>query len=234
MVALIPQHAERIKPPRTLAVPYQLGRPLGVPDDAQFQHKVLSAALSMLLKTEGPIIEYYNEPAPIREESLEGWACPINFASSLSDGDNNNSIGERVNKEVSLLQPWYDKGRKDRGYSSVGLSGVSVSDAVTFLAGFLESSNNEKSTGVSPIRGFSVADSIKHCAEDLKSFYNEAATSQPGEATAQEIENWYWGESEAGKMIREIRKSGMVSDDKMVKIVASFVLVPHSQIYRDT
>ena len=36
VIALIPQHAERIKPPRTLAVPFILGRPFGSPGDADF------------------------------------------------------------------------------------------------------------------------------------------------------------------------------------------------------
>ncbi len=41
-IALIRKHTEEIKPPRALAVSFELGRPLGAPNDPQFQIKVLN------------------------------------------------------------------------------------------------------------------------------------------------------------------------------------------------
>jgi hypothetical protein len=40
--------AERVRPPRGLLVPFPLGYPLGRPNDAELQHEVIEAALSVL------------------------------------------------------------------------------------------------------------------------------------------------------------------------------------------
>ena len=46
-ISLIREHTEIIKPPRALWVPFMLGRPLGVPDDGEFQKRVLRSALAL-------------------------------------------------------------------------------------------------------------------------------------------------------------------------------------------
>ena len=40
-ISLVRLHTEKIKPPRALWVPYELGRPLGQPNDPEFQKRVL-------------------------------------------------------------------------------------------------------------------------------------------------------------------------------------------------
>jgi len=55
-ISLIRLHSEKMRPPRALWVPYELGRPMGVPNDAAFQTRVLRAALSLLARTDGPLI----------------------------------------------------------------------------------------------------------------------------------------------------------------------------------
>ncbi len=47
-ISLIRIHTERTRPPRALWVPFELGRPLGVPNDKPFQTRVLTAALGLL------------------------------------------------------------------------------------------------------------------------------------------------------------------------------------------
>ena len=44
-IVLIREHAERVKPPRALFVPFPFGFAFGNPDDPPFQHRVLAAAL---------------------------------------------------------------------------------------------------------------------------------------------------------------------------------------------
>ncbi len=85
----------------------------------------------------------------------------------------------------------------------------------------------------SPSKDLGLGECLKFAAEDLKAFYNEAATSQPGEATSMEIENWYWGDSRAGKLVREVRLSCAVHADNMVKGIGFGALVPVTQVYRD-
>ena len=47
-IALIKEHAEKVKPPRALFVPFPYGYPLGKPNDAEFQHRVIESVLELL------------------------------------------------------------------------------------------------------------------------------------------------------------------------------------------
>ena len=47
-IQLLRRVAEKVRPPRALAVPFRHGYPLGIPDDAGHQLAVISAALRML------------------------------------------------------------------------------------------------------------------------------------------------------------------------------------------
>ena len=53
-----------MQPPRALWVSFPLGRPLGKPRDSAFQHRVIKAALDLLNRSKGPILEDYPEDAP--------------------------------------------------------------------------------------------------------------------------------------------------------------------------
>lgn len=76
-IAPIREHAVKIGPPRALFVPFELGRPLGVPGDAAFQHRVLRAALALFDATAGPVLADYPEDAPVLTASDAAWVCPI-------------------------------------------------------------------------------------------------------------------------------------------------------------
>ena len=60
-ISLVREHTETIRPPRALWVTFELGRPLGIPDDAPFQRRVVKAALDLLARTDGPLIADYPE-----------------------------------------------------------------------------------------------------------------------------------------------------------------------------
>lgn len=47
-ISLLRAVAERVRPPRTLSVPFRHGYPLGRPHDTTVQHAVLEAALRLL------------------------------------------------------------------------------------------------------------------------------------------------------------------------------------------
>jgi hypothetical protein len=160
---------------------------------------------------------------------MEGWSCPVTFSKKGDD----ESLEQQLLNEIGLLQPWYDKGKKERGYTSFGVSEMSLEGIVSFLASFLEEELEDKPASNEASVKYSISDALKYAAEDLKAFHNESATSQPGQVTAAEVENWYWGETAAGRLVREIKKTCTDHADPMVKIVAAFTLVPHTQAFRD-
>ncbi|MFT7653771.1 MAG: hypothetical protein ACI9UU_002883 [Candidatus Azotimanducaceae bacterium] len=196
---------------------------MGVPGDAEFQHRVLSAALQLLPSTESRLFVEHTEDAPEIDENEASWVCPVSFAPSPA---NSESPVDKVLEEMKLLRPWYDKALQTKA-TSVGVSGLELEDAVEFVAGFLGSEQNAKNSD-------GAADLLKYAVEDIKAFYNEAAVSQPGKATVLELEDWYWGETQAGKLVRAVKQASLEHSDKAIRLAAGFLLVPGSQAYRDS
>ena len=99
-----------------------LGRPLGVPDDAAFQRRVLKAALDVLAEPKGPVIVDYPEEAPEvvqTEEETEGWVCPISFGKP----DGEETLADLLAREIQQMRVWYDESLKKDGRTTVGVSG---------------------------------------------------------------------------------------------------------------
>ena len=67
---------EKTRPPRGLFVPFQLGRPVGEPEDVGFQRRVLLQALGLLERTDGPVIleDFPDDPPGWTDAS--GWTPP--------------------------------------------------------------------------------------------------------------------------------------------------------------
>ena len=57
-------HTEKTSSPRAVWVPFELGRPLGLLEDAAFQHCVLKATMATLNAKEGPALTDYLKDAP--------------------------------------------------------------------------------------------------------------------------------------------------------------------------
>ena len=58
-IAMVREHAEKVKPPRALFVPFFFGFALGKPNDAEYQHQVLDAAFDLLKVATGPVLEIF-------------------------------------------------------------------------------------------------------------------------------------------------------------------------------
>ena len=68
-ISLVREHTEAMHPPRALWVPFDLGRPLGPPDEPEFQRDVLRALLATLERPSGPVLD------ELASESLSFEAC---------------------------------------------------------------------------------------------------------------------------------------------------------------
>jgi hypothetical protein len=55
-ITMLREVTERVAPPRALFVDFPLGYPLGAPNDAQLQRRIILAALSLLSKEVPPAI----------------------------------------------------------------------------------------------------------------------------------------------------------------------------------
>jgi len=216
LIALVPQHALRMRPPRSLLVPFELGRPLGAPGDRPFQRRVLESALKLVERMDVPVVASFEEEAPEAEAEMEGWACPVSFAAPRADAD----VAQAVLDEVALLRPWHDRAMELRGRSGVGASGMSMEAGGRFLAGCLDVFPDS-----SPVAELSLADAFKLAVEDLKLFYLEAATAKPG-ASSQDLGEWFWRRTSAGGLLCALSQQLADAPDRAVALHAKLTLVP--------
>ena len=165
-ISLVRENAESMRPPRSLWVSFSLGRPLGVPNDAQFQHRVIAAALNLLARGRGPILEDYPVNAPeVSRETVP--ACPVSFPKT----DNNSNWQSRLTDELSTLKPWYELGRRRRGGRTLaGVSNLSIEENLRKLGEYLDLNR----LPIDELHWF------KKAIEDAKVFYLESMTAQPG------------------------------------------------------
>ena len=204
-----------MQPPRALWVPFPLGRPLGKPGDAAFQLDVITAALDLLDRSEGPVLEDYPHDAPeIDAESVA--ACPVSFAKDSRDDD---SWKSRLAKEFSQLQPWYELScRRRGGRTLVGIAEKTPEENVQILAGHLDD-------GVLPTD----ITWMKRAVEDIKAYYIEAMTAQPGNYDSSSILNQFWQETSFGAAVLALFHEFQNSDDNQLKLIAR-MLAPRDAV----
>lgn len=214
-ISLVRENTESMQPPRALWVSFPLGRPLGKPGDAAFQTGVILAALDLLSRSEGPVLEDYPEDAP-PVDAEHTAACPVSFA---RDGGDDGSWKARLGREIGQLKPWYELSRRRRGGRTlVGLSDRSPEQAIQTLAELLD--DGMLATDITW---------LKRAVEDLKSYYTEAMTAQPGDYDSRAIQAQFWRETGLGAAILAFYETYQNSDDDRLKLVAR-ILAPREAV----
>jgi hypothetical protein len=222
-IALMREHAETIRAPRSLWVPFELGRPLGAPDEPAFQRKVLSAALALLVSPDGPVVlEDFPDDAPgPKAEDSTGWVCPVSFPPPPSEDAG--PIAELLN-EIETLAPWYQLSRDRRGRTLVGVSEMAIPEAARYALSFLEESPIEN-----PQPEKTRAQSFKDAFMDIMAYYSEAGTAQPGRRSSGDTQQWFWYDTAAGRLFLDVREKLLQSGDKKLKFVAAKIMLPKTQ-----
>ena len=113
-IAMVREHAERVKPPRALWVPFYFGFALGKTEDPEYQHRVLAAALELLEAPAGPVLtDFPDEDAPqvmpqasqVQEQTTPPQRSPAD--------------------EVTALRAFYECWvEQHQGRTAVGVSGI--------------------------------------------------------------------------------------------------------------
>lgn len=209
-ISLIREHTETIRPPRALWVPFILGRPLGQPNDPEFQKRVLRAALALLDEPAGPVLVDHLEEAE-GELEVEGLTCPISYADPAPD----DSLGSRLEAEVSSLQTWYDLALESTARTAFGVAGLDIGDTVRLLCSV--AGGDDVPSDLTEGAEKSLGSLARFAAEDLKAFVTEAIAAQPGRSTAFALKAWFWERTVAGEALLEAYRTASRSEDKSLR-----------------
>ena len=214
-VALIKEHAERVKPPRALFVPFPFGFALGNPNDPAFQHKVLGVLLGL----------FESESSPALAEFPEDAEAPVRLlqASAARDGADA-PVTQEPADEITAVRGYYERWvAENGGRTMVGLCGVPQRrwrGLMKFLEAYAGGSDEEyeEKPADMPLARF-----IRVAADDIKAFYMEARMCQrPGERD-NDLQRWFWAETAAGAMLAKVAERLASSDDESVSRYAQGV-----------
>jgi hypothetical protein len=203
------EHTEIVRPPRALWVTFELGRPLGIPDDPPFQRRAAKAALDLLARTDGPILADYLEDVP-EVTDFSGWACPINLAPSQIDS---------LAAEIDRLATWYDQSLAKQGRTTVGVSGLDMPTAGALVSRALNGDLPE-------------AQPLKEAIDDLRAYYLEAASAFPDPGNATTRKTWFWDETQLAKALLTLQPRLAGSADPQHKILGNLTLIPATERHR--
>ena len=208
-IVFVKEHADRVKPPRMLWVPYFFGNTLGKANDPELQHRVLRAALDLLDYETGPVLEEFPDDS-VPELLLQ--------ASEAASSDQKRELNPA--DELTSLRPYYERWvAQHDGRTSVGLSGVPqrrFRGVVRFLEAYADGQDRDIE---SRPEGAPLAQYIRFCVDDLKAFYYEARMEQRPSEDGDQLHEWFWSETALAKLVVRVAERMEASDDPLTKSI---------------
>lgn len=222
-ISLIRPQTEKTKPPRALWVPFELGRPFGPPSDADFQQRVILAALGLLERTDGPVlIEDFPDDDPRRNPD-PNWQPSA--APALSPDRSAATLASRLEAEVHALHAAHQRWISQHGRTTVGISELSVADAARYVAEWLRGRSP-----ASPRDGFSAPLELRFAIDDLKAYALEAAAAGPTKPSSKQLGDWLWNDTATGAALHTLRAMLLNSGDSRLKLIAENFIVPGARV----
>jgi hypothetical protein len=175
---------EGTAPPRGLYCDFPLGRPLGKPGDADFQHAVLKHAFSMLDRGE-PGIETFAE---VISDDAQVLSCPM---PPRAESDEHPAV-----VEARALRPAYDRTIARHGERMGAFRLMGPDEVPAAIATFAAVADGAawKEAGIPGIPA--------RVVQDIRGYYEAAAVSLAEHTpSAFEATRWFQHETEAGKAI---------------------------------
>ncbi len=219
VIALVLAQVEKTRPPRALMTPFMLGRPLGEPNDAAFQRRVLLQALQLLTRDDGPVLlEHFEEVNPSWFDR-PGWRPAPELPALVMRAD---AAEWRVAfaDELACVMPAWQRFAQRFGRSSVGLGGQPVEAWAAFAVACLDG-------GLPTVAAHATsALALRFLADDIKAMYGEAAQADGGPPSARQIDTWFWRETVAGQLLIALRAAALLSPNNAMKAVGGRFLVP--------
>ena len=219
VIALVLPQVEKTRPPRALMVPFMLGRPLGEPNDATFQRRVLGQALGLLERLDGPVIlEHFPDDNPSWFDQ-PGWE-PAMVLPAPCAPRTSTEWESALRAELMLVLPAWERFKSRFGRTTTGLAGQPATAwprfATAFLAGELPGVPAHDTPALA----------LRFLADDLKALYGEAAQADGVPSSARQIDTWFWRRTVAGQLLIALRAAALLSENNALKTVGGRFFVP--------
>lgn len=217
-IGLVRPHMEQTRPPRGLFVPFQLGRPLGEPEDPAFQRRVLRQVLGLLDRADGPVIlEDFPDDAPNWLDT-PGWQAPVVPVMSVP-GDPA-AWAAALARELAALRPAWQAAQVRFGRTTIGLSAQPPEAWPDFAARFLAGELPTVPSHSTP------ALALRFLCDDVKAMYSEAAQAHGKAPSSRQIDTWFWRQTIAGALLIALRAAALRSENNALKTVGGRFFVP--------
>jgi hypothetical protein len=194
-------------PPRGLWCDFPLGRPLGKPDDPEFQHRVISRALSLIENAGSPTVEDFDEA--IVDDATEVLSCSL-------PPRHDSSLHPAVD-EAKGIRAAYDRAAQAGARIGAGRV-VAPDDMAAAIESFIRVADG------TPWKEAGIPGVPARVAQDIRGYYETAALEladhSPG---AWAGARWFLEQTEAGKVILDARRR-MEADG--VKHAIWYYLIP--------
>ena len=210
VVALVREHAEKMRPPRALWVPFELGRPFGAPNNVEQQLDVLDKALALLQNNSTePVLNDF-----IETDALQDVEKPWGFPVALQT--------ESVLTEMQSIVPLWEQAQERHGRTTVGLSSLSPEEAIDFVRRYFSGDPLPNPKGMANVAR------ARFAIDDIKALYTEAGAAVGSPASTQ-LQDWFWNKTIAGEMILDFQHRARSSDNKNLNMIAGS-LVPAERV----
>lgn len=190
---------ERTAPPRGLFCDFPLGRPLGRPGDAAFQHRVLSHAFDLVEHATAPTVETFAET--ITDDNDAATSCPL-------PPRHDPTLPAAVD-EARGLRPAFDRAvaaHGDRAGTGRAVSPDAIPEAV---AAFV------RIAAGTPWREAGIPGVPARVSQDIRGYYETAALALVEHTPAAwETTRWFLYNTEAGKAIVAAREAMKAAGEK--------------------
>jgi hypothetical protein len=196
-ISSIRAQAEASRAPRLLHCEFPLGRPLGKPGDAEFQHRVLAAAFELLPRCDAPVLVDF--PEIIIDESDQPLVCAIPLR-------HDRNAHPAVN-EVRGLRAAYDRQLATTGRTMVSRLGSAdrVVELVSVFARIADGTPYDDA-------GLPAAQ-LGQAAMDIRAYFEEAAQALADHVpAARQAESWFYRSTETGALLKQVRAVAIAAD----------------------
>ena len=208
VIGLVQLHLEKMRPPRALWVPFELGRPCGPPSDSEFQRNVLLQALQLVSESDKSTLQSFKTDDP-RGKADGNWQPPKTQGS------------QNIVEETQALKTNYQRSCVRHSRTSFGVAKVPVPELAQLFDEVYEKRELiSVREDVSPRLMFRLA------IDDLKSYYIESALDGRHKPGSEQIESWLWQVTLLGQRMRELREVFIQSDDEKTSDFGAKFIVP--------